>query len=90
MRTTLSIEDDLAQAIEQVRQRKNLSLKQCIDLLLRAGLQSVEKTNSERPYQGPVFQSTLRPGIDLNRLNQLNDELETEEFVAKQRASSSL
>ncbi len=90
MRTTLSIEDDLAPAIEQVRQRRNLSLKECIDLLLRAGLESVEKTSSERPYNGLVFQSTLRPGIDLNRLNQLNDELETEEFVETRPALPSL
>jgi hypothetical protein len=81
MRTTLSIDDDLAQSVEDLRARKNLSLRQAIDQLLRAGLQAIKKAPGTCSYTGPVFDSDLQPGIDPNRMNQLADELEIEEFV---------
>ena len=80
MKTTLFIEDDLAKSIENFRGRNNLSLRDAINQLLRAGLQIVERSRSSRPYTGQVFNSELRPGIDPNHLNQLADELETEEI----------
>ena len=81
MRTTLSIDDDLAQSVEDLRVRRNLSLRQAIDQLLRAGLQATRKPPESRPYTGPVFDSELQLGIDPNRMNQLADELETEELT---------
>ena len=74
----MSIDDDIARAIESLRQRKNLTLRQAINQLLRTGLRALEMKPASRPYQGPVFDSDLRPGIDPNRLNQLADELEME------------
>ena len=82
MRTTLSIDDDLAESIEKLRARRKQSLREAIDLLLRAGLRSLAESASARPYTGPVFDSELQPGIDPNRMNQLADELEIEEFVS--------
>lgn len=82
MRTTLTIDDDLAKSVEKLRDRKNLSLREAINLLLRAGLKSAETSTSARPYTGPVFDSALQPGIDPNRMNQLADELEIDEFVS--------
>jgi hypothetical protein len=82
MRTTLSLDDDLAQSIENLRSREKLSLREAINELLRAGLQAVEKSPSSRPYCGPVFSSALKPGIDPNRMNQLADELEIGEFTS--------
>ena len=81
VRTTLSIDDDIAQSVEDLRARKNLSLRQAIDQLLRAGLQAIKKAPGARPYTGPVFDSDLQPGIDPNRMNQLADELEIEELA---------
>lgn len=82
MRTTLSVDDDLAQSIENLRIRENLSFREAIDQILRAGLQVVENSPNSRPYAGPVFDGKLKPGIDPNRMNQLADELETENFVS--------
>ncbi|NOX98213.1 MAG: DUF2191 domain-containing protein [Verrucomicrobia bacterium] len=82
MRTTLTIDDDIAQSVENLRNRKNLSLRDAINQLLRAGLQAVEKRSSSRPYHGPVFSlGELKPGIDPNRMNQLADELEAEQYI---------
>lgn len=80
MRTTLSIDDDLAQSIENLRNRRNLSLREAVNQLLRAGIYAIETTPASRPYEGEVFDSALKPGIDPNRMNQLVDELEAEEF----------
>jgi len=81
MRTTLSIEDDIADGIETIRQRDHLSLRATVNRLLREGLRSIERESTASAYEGPVFSSALRPGIDPNRLNQLADELEIEEFA---------
>ena len=82
MRTTLTIENDLAESIERLRVAEHLSLREAINLLLRAGLQSVQSPPSAVPYTGPSFDMGLQPGIDPNRLNQLADELDVEEFGA--------
>lgn len=82
MRTTLSIDDDLAESIENLRKRKNLSLREAVNRLLRMGLQTLETNRASRPYTGEVFNSALQAGIDPNRMNQLADELETEAFTS--------
>ena len=82
MRTTLSIDDDLAESVEKLRARENLSLREAIDQLLRAGLRSIADSPGARPFTGPVFDSGLQPGIDPHRMNQLADELQVEEFVS--------
>lgn len=75
----MTIDDNLAEAVERFQKQKNLSLKECINQLLRAGLQAIETKTSQAPFEGPVFDAELKPGIDPNRLNQLADELECEE-----------
>ena len=79
MRSTLTIDDDLAESIERLRQAENLSFREAINRLLRAGLRLEKTPPAARPYQGRTFRMGLQPGIDPNRLNQLADELEAEE-----------
>ena len=67
MRTTLSIDDDLASAIERLQAGQNLTLRDAINLLLRAGLERVEKSPTSSPYKGPVFDCAVMPGIDLKQ-----------------------
>jgi len=80
MRTTLTIEDDLAESIEQLRAAEKTSYRETINRLLRAGLMSVKSPPATRRYRGPTFDMGLHPGIDPNRMNQLVDELDAEEF----------
>ena len=47
MRTTLSLEDDVAALLEKVRKAKGLSLKQVVNTALRAGL--LQLTTQDRP-----------------------------------------
>jgi len=80
MRTTLTIADDVSEAVERLRRRENLSLREAIDRLLRAGIERVSAPPPADRYVGPVFESRLEEGIDPNRLNQLVDQLEADEF----------
>jgi hypothetical protein len=52
MRTTLSIDDDVAALLEKIRKAKKLSLKQAVNEALRAGLRdlSTPPRRRHRPY----------------------------------------
>jgi len=52
MRTTLTLEDDVAARLEQVRKRKNMSIKKIVNLSLRAGLDRLE---SDEKHSGPGY-----------------------------------
>ena len=80
MRTTLSIEDELAESIERLRAREKLSLREAVNRLLRAGLQAVETKSAAKPYRAQTFNMGVSPGIDPSRFNQLLDELDVEDF----------
>ena len=51
MRTTLTIEDDIAIRIEERRRRAGQSLKQVVNALLREGLRSVQGMLAIRQYR---------------------------------------
>jgi hypothetical protein len=84
MRTTLTIDDDVAKELESRMRREGTSLKALVNDLLRKGLRAGDKP---LPRRGPVrietFSSPFAPGVDHAKLNQLNDELETAEFLRK-------
>ena len=86
MRTTLTIDDDIAARIEERRRTGGQSLKQVVNQLLREGLRSSEQPPKAKPYRTKMHKLRLRPGFDATRLNQLVDELETEEHVAREVA----
>ncbi len=85
MRTTLTIDDDVAAMLKLEGKRKGLSFKELVNSALRRGLAAEEL---HRPVQKVVTRPHaygFKPGIDLDKLNQLADELEVEAFAAKHR-----
>ena len=85
MRTTLTIEPDVAVEIERRRRASGDSLKRVVNGLLRKGVRAEAEAATLPPYRTPTFDLELRPGIDETKLNQLVDELEIETYVEKQR-----
>ena len=84
MRTTLTIEDDIAVRIEERRRRDGQSLKQVVNALLREGLRSGQRTPAARKYRTKPHALSMRPGFDAARLNQLADELDTVVFQERE------
>ena len=55
MRTTLTLDDDVAATLERVRAKGGLSLKEAVNEALRRGLQVIEEPEAPVPrYQTPT------------------------------------
>ena len=79
MRTTLTLESDVAQRIRNIMAEKKLTLKRVVNDALRAGL-STRKKERVMPFRVKPHAFGFKPGIDPDKLNQLLDQLEAEEF----------
>ena len=76
MRTTLTIEDDLAARLEEVSQRQGMSFKQAVNDAIRKGL---APSGGRRTLDLPSFScGGPLPGIDLDKALQLDAMLENE------------
>lgn len=84
MRTTLTIEPDVAVEIEERRRTTGSSLKRVVNGLLRKGLRAEAEAPPPQPYRSETFDLHFRPGIDPLKLNQLVDELEVDAFLEKE------
>ncbi|MBI3680441.1 MAG: hypothetical protein HY235_08595 [Acidobacteria bacterium] len=82
MRTTLTLEPDVAVELKKFMAKQNLTLKGAVNQALRAGLKYKSKAAKYRHRVQP-WACNFKPGIDLDKLNQLVDELEAEEFAKK-------
>lgn len=83
MRTTLTLDDDLARQLHEISRRKGESFKEVVNSTLRRGLQG-EKAAARLPkFKVTPKACGFRSGVDVLRLNQLNDELEMEELQRK-------
>lgn len=84
MRTTLTLEDDLVALLRQESTRKGLSFKEIVNLTLRRGL-AQEATRAATPPNVVTRPHAFgfKPGVDLDKLNQLVDELEAEAFASR-------
>lgn len=68
VRTTLSLDDDVAAQLDQIRARGEQPFKQLVNDLLRAGLAQLEREQAARP-SGPYTRSVSLghprlPGVD--------------------------
>ena len=84
MRTTLTIDDDLADQIQELRRRHGHSLKRVINSLLREGLHSRQSRPRAKTYRTRIYKLGMRPGFDPVKLNRLVDELEAERWLARE------
>ena len=81
MRTTLTLDDDIGEALRERARLLNISFKQVVNEALRRGMSPDAKQPPARKYRVAPNHSALAPGIDPLRLNQINDELEAEAFA---------
>ena len=83
MRTTLTIEPDVAEKLRRRMAQTKLPLKQTINEALRLGLAQINQSKRSRKFRVEAHASGFFPGIDHDRMNQLADELEAESALDK-------
>lgn len=77
MRTTLSLDDDVAAKLRDLAHRRKRPFKEVVNEVLRRGLAAqAPRSGTPRSFRVEIFRSEFRAGVDPLRLNQLNDELE--------------
>ena len=85
MRTTVTIDDDLAAQVEEMRRREGLSFNAALNRLLRLGVQAKSTPPKPKKFHTRTRKLELKPGIDPTRLNALIDDLETSDFAGEER-----
>ncbi len=86
MRTTLTLDPDVAARLNAEVARSDQALKSVVNEALRRGLKMPAKTARRSAYSVKPQKMTFRPGVDPDKLNELADELENEVLVKKLRA----
>lgn len=81
MRTTVTLDPDLAARLRAIARRRGISFKQALNQAVRAGL----RVQRQPPAAPPRYTQAmgLRPGVDLDRALHLASALEDEEIGRK-------
>jgi hypothetical protein len=85
MRTTLTLDADVAQMLDEEAHRLRRPFKQVVNDAIRRGLAPRTGPAVGR-YRVRPHKTSLRPGIDGGSLNKLADELEDETVAATMAA----
>jgi Arc/MetJ-type ribon-helix-helix transcriptional regulator len=75
MRTTVTIDDDVARKLQRLVARREGRFKTVLNDVLRAGLESVDAPRRQRDYQTSTRALRFLPGVDPFKLGQVGDEL---------------
>ena len=80
MRTTLTLDDDIAHSLKERARLLNKPFKQVVNDTLRRGM-SPAVGETRALYRVRPLRSGFAAGVDPEKLNQLNDELEVEDYL---------
>ncbi|MCY4002462.1 MAG: hypothetical protein OXF33_01955 [Rhodospirillales bacterium] len=83
MRTTLTIDADVELLLQREIRRTNRSMKAVVNDALRVGLGIRGKPARPPRFKVEPHAFGFRPGVDVDRLNQLVDELEASEVARR-------
>lgn len=79
MRTTLTLDEDVARLVEDAVHRERRPMKHVINDALRSAL--APRQTRREAYRLAPHESTVRPGLDLAGFNRFADELEDEAIL---------
>jgi hypothetical protein len=88
MRTTLSIDPDVAERLRQELATGRRSFKEIVNDCLRVGF-ALKSEKPKSKFRIQPHSSRYMPGVDRFKLNQLVDELDAENFIAGRHKSAS-
>jgi hypothetical protein len=81
MRTTVTLDPDVAAKLKETARQSGVSFKEALNSNVRRGLESAEAT--PRPYRVQARRLGARPGVDLDKALALAGELEDAEILRK-------
>jgi hypothetical protein len=81
MRTTLTLDSDLADKLKEEARRQGVSFKEVVNSNLRRGLSAGDAPAS--PYELKPRPMRAKHGLDLDQARDLADRLEDEEILRK-------
>jgi hypothetical protein len=76
MRTTLSLDDDVAAQLEAWREKQNLSFKQAVNSVLRRGLSEVSRPKARKPFRTKPMDMGACRFANLDNIWEVLDEAE--------------
>lgn len=83
MRTTITLDADVAAQLERLTRDRSMTFKEAVNSTLRAGLAVDRDARRPTRFVQQTFGMGVRPGIDLRKAGQLAAALEDEETVRK-------
>lgn len=90
MRTTLTVDDDIVEELRRRAASSRQGFKSVVNELLRRGMAAgSQPLSSPGRFAVKAKSCGFLPGVDPLKLNQLADELETEEFVERHQTKRS-
>ena len=84
MRTTVTLDPDVAEQLKALARRRNVSFKEVLNSAVRAGL-AAERGGAGRPYRVRPRPLGLRSDIDWTKALGIAATLEDEEIIRKLR-----
>jgi hypothetical protein len=83
MRTTLTIDDDLARQLREKAHQTGSPFKEVVNKAIRVGLEQIDKPRRIRQYKCKSYSLGYPPRADLDHALDLVDRLESEEIARK-------
>lgn len=77
MRTTLTIDDDVAFGLRRLQEAdRNRSFKEIVNDTLRKGLKPTNQKQAKKKFKVKAFSLGLREGLSLDNIEELLDQVE--------------
>ena len=89
MRTTLTLDEDVADFLKDQSRLHSKPFNLMVNEVLRRGITPNSKAPGPPPFKVVPNRSNLVPGVDPHKLNQLNDQLEAEDFTGERAFNKS-
>lgn len=88
MRTTLTLDDDVAALLREEAERSRRPFRHIVNQALRLGLRAGTSPENRQPFRTRPYAFRFKAGIDQDKLGKVADELEVEEFSRKHARDS--
>lgn len=88
MRTTVTLESDVARLLDDHARRTRKSFKETLNAAVRMGLGRGSESAPARDFTIEARPLQLKAGLDTGRFNSLLDEMDADAFIEKARLDS--